>query len=551
MKKIIYFLFTFLSSALFVKANNVLLSNVSIVNNGPGNIQIKFDVSWDNSWRVNVGQNNYDGVWVFFKYKHPSGDWRHMTMTGSNNVIPVGVDVYQTNDFLKVGAMIYREANGSGSMNVINVRLGVTSTLPYDIDVKGFAIEMVYIPPPTIRPFFGDGNGVTESVNALHYTDNTATTGSVIPMKVDVNGYDDNDLEVGGIYMYSNDTIQKASPLGSLDPFPTMKAEWCMKYELTQAAYRDFLNCLSYDQQDTRTVNPPNGATGTGAMGTAGSNRQYIELAAPGVINTTPAVYGCDANANNIYDEAGDGEWVACGGLSYNDLAAYLDWSGLAPMSEIQYERICRGHSSSGAQPAVLSEFAWGTNTIFASVYTLLSASTASETASNASPTLGNANYASTFPSNPNIGPLRNGIFATGTSNRVTSGSSFFGVMEMTGNLYEFVITIGNEAGRSVRLVPNGNGSISTLGNAQLTFPPVPPYDVNDGGAWPGLEGNNSLATPNTCSGTCEVTGGGGIVLKGGSYVDATPLLAVSQRSYGTPTVRASNRGGRGVLYIR
>lgn len=48
-----------------VSANNVQITNVSIINNGPGNISVKFDLSWDNSWRVNVGPANYDGVWVF------------------------------------------------------------------------------------------------------------------------------------------------------------------------------------------------------------------------------------------------------------------------------------------------------------------------------------------------------------------------------------------------------------------------------------------------------------------------------------------------------
>jgi formylglycine-generating enzyme required for sulfatase activity len=546
MKKFIYVLLALVFATDCI-ANNILISNVSIVNNGAGNVQVKFDVSWENSWRVNVGPNNYDGAWVFFKYKTATGNWIHMTMTGSNNVIPTGFDVYQTNEALKTGAMIYREPTnpGVGSVSITNVRLGVVSTLPYDIDVKAFAIEMVFIPAPTTRPFFGDGNGTTESLNALHYTDNTATTGSVIPMKVDNNGYDDDELEGDvnstGIYIYSNDTIQTTVPLGSLDPFPTMKALWCMKYEISQAAYRDFLNTLTYDQQDNRTVNPPNSATGIGAMGIAGSTRQYIETMTPGVANTTPALYGCDANGNNVYNEATDGEWVACGGLGWTDVAAFLDWAGLAPMTEIQYERICRGHSSAGARPAILGEFAWGDNTIFSSPYTLTGNSSASELASNASFLLGNANYSSTY--SLINGPVRNGIFATSTSNRETSGAGFFGVMEMSGNVYEFVITIGVEAGRSVGLVPNGNGTISASGNAQLS--------VGGAGFWPGMEGNNSLSTANTCSGTCEVTASGGIVLKGGSYTDAGSALAISQRNYGTPTVRSSNRGGRGVLYIR
>ncbi len=550
MKKLIYLLMICLFPAYHSYANNIQITNVSIVNNGPGNIQVKFDLSWDNSWRVNVGPSNYDGVWVFFKYKQPGGDWKHITMTGSNNVIPANFDVYQTTDFLKAGAMIYREPTnlGIGSVSVVNIKLGVINTLPYDIDLKGFAIEMVFIPAPTLtRTFFGDGDGVSESFNAFHYTDNTATNTSVLPMKCDANSYDDAELETDGMYIYSNDTIQTTNPLGSLDPFPTMKAIWCMKYEITQAAYRDFLNTLSYDQQDTRSLNAPNSAIGTGALTTSGTNRNYIEIKTSGIANTTPAVYGCDASGNNVYDEAADGEWLACGFLTWPDVAAFLDWSGLAPMSEFQFERICRGNTSAGSQPAILGEYAWGTNTIFNSAYTLSTPFTSSETASNASPSLGNGSCFNNSPS----GPMRSGIFATGSSNRVTSGASFYGVMEMSGNVMEYVISVGTVAGRSCRNLPNGNGTISSLGNAQLPIPPVPPYDLNDGGAWPGLEGNNSSGVTNTCSGACEVTASAGIVTKGGSYAHSPFSLALAYRGYSTPTTRLNYYGGRGVLYIK
>ncbi|MBL0153570.1 MAG: hypothetical protein IPP93_08810 [Chitinophagaceae bacterium] len=49
-----------------IVANNITISNVSIINNGPSLIQVQFDVSWENSWRVNVGPNNYDGAWSIF-----------------------------------------------------------------------------------------------------------------------------------------------------------------------------------------------------------------------------------------------------------------------------------------------------------------------------------------------------------------------------------------------------------------------------------------------------------------------------------------------------
>jgi formylglycine-generating enzyme required for sulfatase activity len=529
--------------ATLTRANNVQINNVTILNNGPGNIQVQFDVSWDNSWRTNVGPNNYDGVWVFFKYKTATGNWTHMTMTGNNNVIPTGFDAYQTNDFLKTGAMLYRESTnmGTGSVTLTGVRLGVISTLPYDITVRGYAIEMVFVPAPTTRPFFGDGDGTTESPFAFHYTDNTATTGSVVPMKVDSvsNTFDNSDLYRGGLYVYSNDTIQQASPLGSLDPFPTMKALWCMKYEINQATYRDFLNTLTYSQQDSMTVNAPNSVAGTGALGTTGLNRNAIEIKTPGVLATTPAVYGCDGNNNNVWDEAGDGEWIACGFLLWFNVASYLDWAGLAPMSELQFERICRGSTSAGPQPAIMGEYAWGTDSTAIVSYTMTSAGTASEAISNASTGAGNSFNASSFSS----GPGRSGIFATAGSSRISSGAAFYGVMEMSGNLEEYVITIGTDAGKSVRFIPNGNGNISANGFAQLS--------VGGAGFWPGMERNTNNATPNTCSGTCEVTGNAGIVLKGGSYAQVVASMPIANRSYFSPTARSGGRGGRGVLYIR
>jgi hypothetical protein len=272
--------------------------------------------------------------------------------------------------------------------------------------------------------------------------------------------------------------------------------------------------------------------------------RNYIEIKTPSV-SSAPAVYGCDANGNKIYDEADDGEWIACNFLVWPDVAAYLDWSGLAPLGELQYERICRGQSSAGPNAAVYNEFAWGTSTIYTSPYALTNPNTASEIISNSTGNNGNANWANTAAS-PQTGPLRNGEFATASSNRVSSGAAFFGVMEMTGNVSEYCITLGTVAGRSVRFIPNGNGNISANGNAQLS--------VGGAGFWPGMEGNNSYSSVNTCSGTCEVTGAGGIMLRGGSWNSFTlNTFSVSARSSAVPSSvsRFATMGGRGVLYIR
>ena len=166
-------------------------------------------------------------------------------------------------------------------------------------------------------------------------------------MKADANAFDDTKLTSDGIYVYSNDTIQTTNPIGSLDAFSTMKAIWCMKYELSQAGYVDFLNTLTQIQQANHTTATITSAIGTRVMPpTANNFRNYIEIKVP-ASGGNPAVYGCDANNNNIFDEPGDGEWVACNFLNWIDAAAYMDWSG---RGESNSRRSYNMNASAGVQ---------------------------------------------------------------------------------------------------------------------------------------------------------------------------------------------------------
>jgi hypothetical protein len=312
-----------------------------------------------------------------------------------------------------------------------------------------------------------------------------------------------------------------------------------MKYELTQGAYRDFLNTLTLTQQTTRTTNAPTSGIGTPAMWLiAGFHyRNFIEIKTPSN-GTDPAVYGCDASGNNVFDEAADGEYVACNHLMWPDLAAWLDWSGMAPMTEIQFERICRGYTSAGGITPVPGEGAWGNASFFSSPYTLSSSYAPGEIATNASTTLSNCNYASTAPAGILLGPLRNGIFATPVSNRVTSGAAFFGVMEMSGNLTEFCATIGNACGRSYNKLNSsrGNGSVDGNGNANVPH-------------WPGNAAQNTFESLPAGS----VTFNTGIICKGGSFTHGSVVTAISDRFDATTSataVRAQFRGGRGIIVV-
>lgn len=514
MKKIIL-LISCLWMAIAAIANNVVISNISLVGT-TGNFRVKFDLSWDNGWRVSTGQNNYDGVWVFFKFRLAGGDWQHLTMTGTGNSVPANYTAYQNTGATKTGAIIHRSNDFAGTTTLTNIELGVSDIAGFNIDIRGYAIEMVFIPQCS-NCIIGDGNGASESINAFHVADNTSGAFGNI-FSVDANGFDDATLTAGI-------SINAAGIAGNA-AFATGQAMWCMKYELSQAAYRDFLNSLNLTKQTTRTANAPTSVIGTGALITSGTNRNFIEIATPST-GGAPAVYGCDASGNNVFDETDDGEWIACNFLLWPDIAAYLDWAGLAPMTEVMFERICRGASTSGPNPSVLGEYAWGTTAIFTSAYVLSLTFTANETASNASPTLGNLSYFSTTPG----GPLRNGVFATATSNRITSGAAFYGVMEMSGNVSEPCVTVGNVAGRGFTSV-DGDGVLSGNGNANTAN-------------WPC--GSTTTVLP-VCS---EVTGAAGATTRGGGNNNSTTeSLATSRRAGQLLSARNAGVGCRGVLYV-
>ncbi len=122
-----------------------------------------------------------------------------------------------------------------------------------------------------------------------------------------------------------------------------------MKYEVSQDAYVAFLNSLTYDQQATRFANSPNSVAGTFAMAglTNPQNcRNGIRIQTPGQVNNVPAVVGCDLDLDGVPNEADDGQNIPCNWLSWSDLTAFLCWAALRPMTEFEFEKVCRGTAS-------------------------------------------------------------------------------------------------------------------------------------------------------------------------------------------------------------
>lgn len=167
-------------------------------------------------------------------------------------------------------------------------------------------------------------------------------------------------------------------------------------------------------------------------------------------IGNGPIKFYLDLDASNPPNSDNDGANIVLNHLTVGDILAYFDWSGLRPMTELEYEKMCRGTNV----PAIAGEFAWGSDTNNPAG-TITNSGAANEATSNV------GSLSNLFKTEP----LRAGFAATSTSNRSASGATFWGIMDMH-NLGEFMY--GVESTNFSRL-SYGDGSLDANGNAMVS----------------------------------------------------------------------------------
>lgn len=498
-----------------VVANNIQVTNASLTSNdgNAGQCFVQFDLAWENSWRGGGAVNN-DAAWVFAKFRTSSGIWQHVRLGNTGHIAAAGSQIdagllapasaFNATTNPVMGTFVRRSAEGTGTFTVPAMQLrwpyGLQGLSFNDIvEVRVYAIEMVLVPTGAFAA--GSGGGEPNSFDVTTITTaNAATAPSGTGSLGGQAGGHPSNYGPGGNAAYPNG----------------FNAYYCMKYELTQQQYVDFLNTLTRAHQ--------NGRTTTNVSGTSVTNRFVMSNTAT-ILNrngircdgtldaTAPIVFYCDANGNGTGGESADGLWRACNFLSFVDLGSYLCWSGLRPMTELEFEKACRG----GRLP-VANEFAWGTTSLSAAAYTVSNSGAANEGISAGYGLLaGNAAYTTT--SSTLNGPVRVGIFAGNANNngRITSGAGSFGIMELSGNVNEFVVDLWN-FGVSYTGT-HGDGSLNLDG----AFTAV---------SWP------------------SAVNGAGATIRGGNFLSTSTNLRTSDRSALLATgwdFRFSGGGGRGV----
>ncbi len=496
-------------------ANGLNISKILIQSRDPNThkVVIKFDISWNNAWKTKI---NHDAVWVTFRLHKPASSVlnKKLCQLTEGGLNPAGTAIDA-----KSGLEIYIPKDRKGifvrpsqfdfynsiSAKNVQVSLDYASGGFGDLDevyVSALGIEMVYIPKGSF--YAGDYNGSTAS---LHQGVNDAepwiilNENPIVVSNVETNGYRYVSNNNGGEFPTgATFTIPAVFPKG-YSPY------YAMKYEVTEGEWVEFINSL------------PSAEARAHHDLTDGLHKNSDSVKFRNTIscNGSPLVCSTDRPSRGLNF------------LTWMDLLAFLDWAALRPMTELEYEKMSRGSLIS-----VPGEFAWGSTEI--NPVTVISGNKedgtegvldagASAHFDNKTLSGGDSSAGGEFSQ----GPLRMGILATSSSNRVTAGAGYYGALDLSGNVKEHVVTIGNTPGL-VFAGSQGDGILTTLegseGNANQPD-------------WPGLDVNPD-------KGIVDAQGSG---FKGGGWDDPSPSLRISDRNEAAKGSSAAlpDAGGRGV----
>ena len=467
----------------FTTGQNYLTIGKAEIQHSPSTAKLNFDLSWEASWRSG---DLYDATWLFVKYRDEDGRWQHATIDkGSSTLSEDQGNLPEIRVAPEgVGCMVYRAVDSEGDNNWKLTLTVEANWKTHPEEFRVFGLEMIHVAggpfeAGTLKSERARGEVLTPGAGGAPYD----------PLFTYKSGVRDN---YGGVYKVTSEAPIKIGkedgnlywidanipgtntfsgiPEGILEAdFPKgTRAFYQMKYELSQQEYCDFLNTLTPTQQKARDF--------TGI-------REY---------NRPIADYrNAIINENGLYTTNRPDR--PCNFLSWLDGQAYADWAGLRHMTELEFEKSCRG-----PVPAIYREYVWGVNELedrqnMRYVTRFLGKDGNLATSETGEEYCDGNIHASMFsyfniddvckpssrfydPSSAGCrgftggdggrGPVGKGIFGRSSEgDRVKAGATYYGAMEMGGNLQEPVVAVGHPSGRKFRGT-HGDGTLSPEGMA-------------------------------------------------------------------------------------
>lgn len=518
-------------SPAFGFAHNLDIKNVILTgqNTGADTTLIQFDISWG---FYNRDSENWDAAWVFAKYSTDNGGtWSHATLktsgtnpSGFSTGSGTSIEIVVPSD--KKGCFIQSSSTASGTtLSTTSIQLvwdyaadGLTDEqAALGAAMKVFGIEMIYVPQASF--YVGDGKNNATDPEAAFYDGGSGSYGSLQlttdSAVITLGGTTTGNLATKAASTGFDDDFTSVATKTLPDVFPKgVNAFYMMRYELTQGQYVDFLNTLSRSAQNQRVGSTVSADTIPDFFVMAGQsnidNTDRNQITAPSAGNGTTARIRFTARRPDR----------AANYVSWADMAAYADWAALRPLTELEYEKAARGPNTAAAD-----EFAWGRSLGHGGTTFSSSAEDGTEifTTASAKMAVGNVIYTG---GDGSAGPVRVGITGRsllGTS-RIGTGGGYYGNMDLSGNVQEFMVSVGNSRAREFTGT-HGDGALTTTTS----------YEGNATNSdWPGF---NTISTNHGVQGNVEPVGG--VAWRGGTAIFASQYARLSDRHWAN--VSASN----------
>lgn len=408
MKPIWSTLLLILTGGMPLFANNISISALKIEKTDQGTF-IQFTLAWENAWH---NAKNHDAAWLVVKFKpqDPYSGARHCLLNAENhqvlakipsNIPDPGFKVSADN----VGLFVYPGEVYRGNVQW-NLRLslntrgsGIGEFMAGEWQV--YALEMVYVPAGAY--YLGDPDTLSRTAAAFFGNDPNSL------FKVE---QEDQPIAIGSqpgqLNYRPNEPIYQGDRQGPIPAaFPKgAQAFYIQKYEITQGSYASFLNNL--------------GAQASYFRSNFGGKDYSKSRGSLQFENDRYAAKSPNRPLNFV---------------SWDDGCAFADWAGLRPMTELEFEKACRG-----PEAPIAHQFPWGSD---------------------------NKKDLARFVDLDDELKLKAGNSEAQLSDqtRAVFGASYWWVMDLAGSLWERVVSIGHPSGRAYRGT-HGDGRLSGYGYA-------------------------------------------------------------------------------------
>lgn len=373
-----------------------------------GTIYSVFNLKWSNAWK---NDKNHDAIWIFSKLKQNGGKTKHISIAQDGHKI--------INTFKGQGSNLKIETSKDGVGLFIfpsnNYRGDIEVTLRINLNIADFAGVNVR---NSSLDIFG--------IEMVMIPPGGYYLGSPNQSVRQLGAFYNPDESSNGLIKVKSENDKfEISPNGNIyykakeyegdqkgqipSGYPKgVDAFYIMKYELLEGQYVGFLNSLSQPQR--RIIHEEKDYNGS------------IEFNA-GVFSTE--------NLNR-----------PCPFVSWDDAMAYADWCGLRPMTEFEYTKAARGT----VVPKGI-DYPWG---------------------------LDSKEVIQRLPDKNGNLIMLNGWDESDLSDETKKyfGASYYWVMDLSGSLWERVITVGHEKGRNFKGT-HGDGILSEQANANNEIWPL------------------------------------------------------------------------------